>query len=95
VTSQDVVDQEKEKEQQGKSACQLLQSESVNGEATEVYSVHREHGEVKEDGKLWVSKNTGLLLRAEEDFESSGSRGREHRSTASNTVMSSRRFKES
>jgi hypothetical protein len=80
VTSQDVVEQEKEKEQHGKSTCQLLRSESVNGEAAMLYSVHREYEEVKEDGQIWVSKSTGLPLRAEEDFDNKSNKGKEHRS---------------
>lgn len=81
VTSQEVVEEEKEKEQQGKSTCQVLQSESLNGEVATVYSVHREYNEVTEDGKMWISKSTGLLLRAEEDFDNRGNRVKDHRST--------------
>ena len=81
VTSQDVVEEEKEKEQNGKSACHFLRSEAVNGEAAGVYSVHREYEEVTEDGQMWISKNTGLPLRAEEDFENKGNKVKDHRST--------------
>lgn len=81
VTSQDVVDTEKDKEAHGKSTCQLLRSESVNGEAAVVYSVHREYEEVTEDGQMWISKSRGLLLRAEEDVDDRGNRRKEHRST--------------
>ena len=81
VTSQDVLDQEKEKEEKGKSTCQLLRSESVNGEATTLYSVHREYEEVTEDGQMWISRGTGLLLRVEEDFDRKGNKVKEHRST--------------
>jgi len=80
VTSEEVVEQEKEKEHHGKSACQFLRNESVNGEAAMVYSVHREYEEVKEDGQIWVSKSTGLPLRAEEDFDNQGNKVKEHRS---------------
>ena len=81
VTSQDVLEQEKQKEEKGKSTCQLLRSESVNGETARLYSVHREYGEVKEDGQMWVSTSTGLLLRAEEDVDNRGNRKKEHQST--------------
>ena len=81
VISQDVLDQEKEKKEKGKSTCQLLRSESVNGEAATLYSVHREYEEVTEDGQMWVSKGSGLLLRVEEDFDSKGNKVKEHRST--------------
>ena len=81
VTSQDVLEQEKEKEQHGKSTCQLLRSNPVNGEAAMVYSIHREYEEVKEDGQMWVSKSTGLLLRVEEDVDNRGNKVKDHRST--------------
>jgi hypothetical protein len=81
VTSQDVVEQEKEKEEKGNSTCQLLRRESVNGEAAILYSVHREYDEVEEDGQMWVSTSTGLLLRVEEDVDNRGNKKKEHRST--------------
>lgn len=81
VTSQDVVDQEKEKQQHGTSVCQFLRDESVNGEAAMLYSVHREYEEIKEDGQIWVSRSNGLLLRAEEDFDNKGNKVKDHRST--------------
>ena len=81
VTSQDVLEQEREKEQKGKSSCQLLRSEAVNGETASLYSVHREYGEVQEDGQMWVSSRTGLLLRVEEDIDNRGNRKKEHQST--------------
>ena len=81
VTSQDVIEQEKEKEQQGKSTCQLLRTESVNGEAATLYSVHREYEGTTEDGQMWVSKSSGLLLRVEEDVTVKNNQVKEHRST--------------
>ena len=81
VTSQDVVEQEKEKEQHGTSTCQLLRNESVNGDPAMLFSVHREYEEVKEDGQMWVSRGTGLLLRVEEDFDNRGNKVKDHRST--------------
>ena len=81
VTSQDVVDQEKEKEQHGTAICKLLGNESVNGDPAMLFSVHREYEEVKEDGKMWISKGTGLLLRVEEDVDDRGNKIKDHRST--------------
>ena len=81
VTSQDVLEQEKEKEEKGKSTCQLLRSESVNGEAAMLYAVHREYEEVEENGQMWVSTRTGLLLRVEEDVHNKGNNKPEHQST--------------
>lgn len=81
VTSQDVLEQEKEKQEHGKSACQLLRSEPVNGEAGMVYSVHREYEGVHEDGQMWVSSGSGLPLRVDEDIQNSGNHPKEHRAT--------------
>ena len=81
VTSQDVVEEEKEKQQKGTSTCQFLRNESVNGDPALLYSVHREYEEVKEDGQMWVSKSSGLLLRVEEDFDNRGNKIKDHRST--------------
>jgi len=44
-----------------------------------LYSVHREYEDVKEDGQMWLSKGSGLLLRVEEDF--GGNKVKDHRST--------------
>ena len=82
VTSQDVLEQEKEKEEKAKSACQVLRRESVNGEAAMLYSVHREYDKVKEDGQMWVSTTTGLLLRVEQDVDNRGNKKKEHQSTS-------------
>lgn len=81
VTSQDVIEQEKEKQQNGKSTCQFLRNESVNGDPAMLFSVHREYEEVKEDGEMWVSRSTGLLLRVEEDVDNRGNKVKDHRST--------------
>jgi hypothetical protein len=81
VTSQDVLEQEKEKEEKGKSACQPVRRESVNGEAAMLYSVHREYDEVIEDGQMWVSTGTGRLLRVEEEVDNRGNNKKEHQST--------------
>lgn len=81
VTTQDVLEEEKQKEEHGKSTCQFLRGESVNGEAAMLYSLHREYGGVIEDGQMWVSKGTGLPLRVEEDVDNRGNKVKEHRST--------------
>jgi hypothetical protein len=81
VISQDVLEQEKEKQQHGNATCQFLGSESVNGEAAMLYSMHREYEGVKEDAQMWVSRGSGLLLRVEEDVDNRGNKVKEHRST--------------
>ena len=81
VTSHDVLEQEKEKEEKGKSTCQFLRTESANGEAAKLYSMHREYDDVTEDGQMWVSTSSGLLLRVEEDVDNRGNKKKEHQST--------------
>jgi hypothetical protein len=81
VTAQDVVEQEKEKEERGRATCQFLRNEFVNGEAAMLYAVHREYEEVEENGQMWVSTGTGLLLRVEEDADNRANKKKEHRST--------------
>ena len=81
VTAQDVVEEEKEKEQHGTSTCQFLRNEPVNGDPAMLFSVHREYEELREDGQMWVSRGTGLLLRVEEDVENRGNKVKDHRSS--------------
>ena len=81
VTSLEVVEEEKEREQKGKSTCQLLRSESVSGESAMLFAVHREYDAVTEDGQIWVSKGTGLPLRVEEDVDDRVNKLKQHRST--------------
>ncbi len=81
VTSQDVLEQEKEEELHGKSTCQFLRNESVNGEAAMLFSMHREYKEIKEDAQMWISKAAGLLLRVEKDVDNRSNQKKEHQST--------------
>ncbi len=80
VTSQDVLEQEKEKEEKGKSTCQLLRSEAVNGEAAVVYSLNRQTTGFKEDSQIWISTSNGMLLREEQDADWGGKIGKAHNS---------------
>lgn len=85
MTSQDVLEQEKEKEDHGKSTCQFLRSEPLSGEVAVLFYLHREYeqaGEkIIEDGQMWISKSTGLPLRVDEDWGNQGIGVNEHRST--------------
>ena len=78
VTSNDRLQQELENEKEGKSTCQFVRNESVNGEAAAVYSIRRETDTAKEDGLIWISKASGLALRQELDVESVGIPGKMH-----------------
>jgi hypothetical protein len=85
MTAQDALKQEKEKEDHGKSTCQFLRNEPLNGEPSVLFYLHREYeqaGEkIIEDGQMWISKTTGLPLRVEEDWGNQGIPVNEHRLT--------------
>ena len=76
ATPADVLTQELEDEKEGKSTCQFVRNESVNGEAAAVYSVRRETETRKEDGQMWISKLTGRALREEVAVDYGGSLGK-------------------
>ena len=80
VTTAEVLDQEKENEKNGKSSCQLVRSESVNGESASLYRMQRETENFKEDSQVWISKSTGLPLREEQDMDYGGTIGKRHNS---------------
>ena len=76
ATPTDVLKQELENEKQGKSTCQFVRNESVNGEAAAVYSMRRETETLKEDGQVWISKASGRALREEVDVDYGGAIGK-------------------
>ncbi|HEY7353429.1 MAG TPA: hypothetical protein VH596_11740 [Terriglobales bacterium] len=76
ATPADVLAQELDDEKQGKSTCQFVRTESVNGEAAAVYSLRRETETRKEDGQMWISKATGRALREDVDVDYGGSLGK-------------------
>lgn len=78
VTPNDVLQQEVENEKKGKSTCQFVRNESVNGEAAAVYSLRRETKSVKEDGQLWISEANGRALREEVDTDYGPEVGKGH-----------------
>jgi hypothetical protein len=81
LTTAEVMEKEKEKEKNGKASCQLVRSESVNGESASLYHMEREIAGVKEDSQIWISKSTGLALRGEQDVDLGGEIGKQHRSS--------------
>jgi len=80
VTTQEVLEQEKENEKNGKSSCQLVRSESVNGESASLYHMQRETESFKEDSQIWISTARGVPLREEQDIDMGGSIGKRHNS---------------
>lgn len=80
VRTEEVLEQEKENREHGKATCQFLRNEFVGAEPAMVYSIHRENEGDKEDGQVWISKSTELLLRSEQDVDVGGMAGKDHRS---------------
>lgn len=80
VTTQEVLEQEKENEKNGKASCQLVRSESVNGESASLYHMQRETENFKEDSQIWISTARGLPLREEQDMDYGGAIGKRHNS---------------
>lgn len=76
ATPHDVLQQELEDEKQGKSSCQFVRGESVNGEAAAIYSMRRDTEMLKEDGQVWISKVSGRALREEVDVDYSSAVGK-------------------
>jgi hypothetical protein len=78
ATPNDVLQQELENEKQGKSTCQFVRNESVDGEAAAVYSMRRETEIANENGLIWISKTRGLALKKDVDMEYGGKVGKMH-----------------
>ena len=58
-------------------SCKRVGDDTVNGEAATVYTEHTENEDTKSDGKIWVSKSRGLILKEEIDLDS-GDAGKQH-----------------
>ena len=58
-------------------SCKRVGDDTVNGEAATVYTEHTENEETKSDGKIWISKSRGLILKEEIDLDS-GDAGKQH-----------------
>lgn len=80
VTTQEVLEQEKENEKSGQSSCQLVRRESINGESASLYHLQRETENFKEDSQIWISTTRGVPLREEQDIDMGGSIGKRHNS---------------
>lgn len=46
-------------------SCKRIGDDVVGGEAATVYTEHSENDDTKSDGKIWVSKSRGLILKEE------------------------------
>jgi hypothetical protein len=49
--------------------CKRIGDEIVGGDAATVYSEHSENEDTKSDGKVWVSKTRGVLLKNEIELD--------------------------
>jgi hypothetical protein len=58
-------------------SCKQIGEESVNGEAATVYAQHSETERSKLDGKVWISKSRGVILKNEIDLDSQAA-GKQH-----------------
>lgn len=78
MTPKELLDKEMQNRKNSHAQCQLVRSDSAGGQAANLYSLHGENKNAKEDAQVWVSKTTGLPLREEADIELSGSPGKRH-----------------
>jgi hypothetical protein len=69
MTTQQMLDQEKENRQNTKGTCRYLRDESVSGETAVVYEENSESDDAKTVAQAWISKSKGLPLRTEMDME--------------------------
>jgi hypothetical protein len=58
-------------------SCKRAPDDTVGGEVATVYIEHTENEDTKSDGKIWVSKSRGVILKEEIDLDSGGS-GKQH-----------------
>jgi hypothetical protein len=58
-------------------SCKEIGDESVNGEEATVYAQHSETEKSKSDGRVWISKSRGVILKNEIDLDSAAA-GKQH-----------------
>jgi hypothetical protein len=58
-------------------SCKRAGDDTVGGEVATVYIEHTENEDTKSDGKIWVSKSRGVILKEEIDLDS-GDSGKQH-----------------
>jgi hypothetical protein len=57
-------------------SCKRTGDDTVGGEAATVYTEHTENEDTKSDGKIWISKSRGVILK-EEIYLDSGDAGKQ------------------
>jgi hypothetical protein len=78
LTAKELLEKEIQNRKNGHAKCQLLRSDSAEGQPARLYSLHSENPHAKEDVQVWVSQKTGLPLREEADIDLSGGPGKRH-----------------
>jgi hypothetical protein len=82
VSKQEMLEQQQENWKNAKSTtCHVVGDEAVGGQMATIYSVHSETEDSKEDGRIWLSKSSGLPLKEEIDIDvGGGAMGKSHKS---------------
>jgi hypothetical protein len=80
ITPKEQVDQLQENIANAKAfSCKRVGAESVGGVPADVCTSHDEHTGSVGDGRHWVAKGSGLILRTDEDMDTGGG-GKRHSS---------------
>ena len=58
-------------------SCKRTGDDTVGGEAATIYTEHSENEDSKSDGKIWISKSRGVILKEELDLDI-GEASKEH-----------------
>ena len=58
-------------------SCKRTGDDTVGGEAATIYTEHTENEDTKSDGKIWISKSRGVILKEEIDLDT-GEASKEH-----------------
>jgi hypothetical protein len=51
-------------------SCKRIGDDTVGGEVATIYTEHTENEDTKSDGKIWISKSRGVILKEEIDLDS-------------------------
>lgn len=68
--AQETVDHIMDVAKKSTQACQKVGAETVNGEATTVYTEHSDNGKTVGDGRIWISNGNDLPVKLEMHFKS-------------------------
>jgi hypothetical protein len=81
MTPQKMAENQKEAQQnEAGMTCSVVRDEVVGGEATTLYSAHKQVPEVTTDTQIWISKSKGVPVKLEVDMNVGGTAGKSHRS---------------